>query len=221
MTAFPTKDGLQDHLKYKHEPPMGQNMKMMQKKKHPMTTSMLPTLEESSTPNADQKASQSTEGPLLVPTRPVRAVNNTSGRVCVRARATLDSEFTPCFLQDCFSISVLHLLAQTELAEILSSTQEKDENHDSDCKLACCLLANFFKAYRNGSKLLLDPISIMSNYAAFGLEGQSVHEVDCGDFLRSALFKVIVSINVSFVVLLPSRNSELEPDSSTVVLENL
>ena len=71
-------------------------------------------------------------------------------------------------LQDCFSISVLHLLAQTEFASDLKVL----ENHE-ECSVGTCLLSNFMSRYVGGKWNRLDANRIFANYVAFGLQGYS------------------------------------------------
>jgi hypothetical protein len=78
---------------------------------------------------------------------------------------------------DCFAISVLHLLGQTELPDRLAPI-----DHHSNCLVASCLAAHFFSKYR--SHRTIKGQSIFDNYPSFGV---SELPVDCGDFLRSAL----------------------------------
>ena len=81
--------------------------------------------------------------------------------------------------QDCFAISVLHLLAQTEIPKHLEAI-----SHHSKCAEPSCLLAHFFDRYRKSQKRSLSILEIAQNYKNFGIDDQPV---DCGDFLRSCL----------------------------------
>ena len=81
--------------------------------------------------------------------------------------------------QDCFSISVLHLLAQTDLAKSFKSCDK------TGCSSASCLLAQFFSEYLIPKKVPLEVETLAKNYCAFGLN--TIQDTDCGDFLRGAL----------------------------------
>ena len=81
---------------------------------------------------------------------------------------------------DCFSISILHLLAQTEIAEELQKL-----GHQSDSISPSSLSSKLFSEYLNTKKLMIDADLIVKNYKTFGLD--AVHDLDCGDFLRGFL----------------------------------
>ena len=81
--------------------------------------------------------------------------------------------------QDCFSISVLHLLAQTDLAKSFKSCDK------ISCRSASCLLGQFFSEYLLPKKVPLEVGTLAKNYQAFGLN--TIQDIDCGDFLRGAL----------------------------------
>lgn len=49
--------------------------------------------------------------------------------------------------------------------------------------------------YTSGRKVNIEPESIVKNYSSFGLE--AIHDVDCGDFLRGALFEISKDQNCS------------------------
>ena len=75
------------------------------------------------------------------------------------------------FFQDCFSISTLHLLAQTEIARDL-----KPLNQHLDCTSASCLISNFMTEYTDmKNRSGIDPQAIVKNYSAFGL--QAIHDI--------------------------------------------
>lgn len=100
---------------------------------------------------------------LLPPRKKITGIQNTSG-------------------QDCFSISILHLLAQTEIIENLVT------NHDENCKKASCLMANFMSQYLGNVTKIIKPDLIVKNYKSFGLE--AIYDTDVGDFLRGVLHKI-------------------------------
>ena len=79
---------------------------------------------------------------------------------------------------DCFSISSLHLLAQTGLADLM---REPLEGH-TECPQACCILASFFSLYKTAKSTTAQRIS--QNYASFGIESLPL---DCATFLRLML----------------------------------
>ncbi|TRY68420.1 hypothetical protein TCAL_02502 [Tigriopus californicus] len=81
--------------------------------------------------------------------------------------------------QDCFAISVLHLLAQTDLGQRL----DPPTHHRHQCTVASCVLGHFLQDYAKGSAGL-DAVRVFQNYAHFEV---SHLPVDCGDFLRGAL----------------------------------
>lgn len=112
-----------------------------------------------------QKRNRSSSEVINKPRHKVIGLKNTSG-------------------QDCFSISVLHLLAQMDLFRDLKPLKKH-----AKCTKAYCLMVNFMNEYSNGQRYQLEPLSIVKNYASFGLD--SIHDtIDVGDFLRGALFEI-------------------------------
>ena len=84
------------------------------------------------------------------------------------------------------------MLAQTDFA--IELTPKADHEN---CKAASCIMAKFLNTYYHvgfgsgsNKSMLLDPVTLVSNYSSFGLDDQDVNEIDCGDFLRSCLFKI-------------------------------
>ena len=84
---------------------------------------------------------------------------------------------------DCFSISVLHLIAQTDLAQDLISFV-KDTKPDCD-EHPASLAGKMLTEYLTTRQLLIDADLIVKNYRKFGLS--SINGADCGDFLRGFL----------------------------------
>ena len=62
--------------------------------------------------------------------------------------------------QDCFSISTLHLLAQTDVGRDL-----RPLNEHLECTFGSCLISNFMSEYVEGKKTQLDPNAIVQNYS--------------------------------------------------------
>ena len=82
--------------------------------------------------------------------------------------------------EDCFAISVLHLLAQTELGEKV----EVLEDHFGKCKDAKCLLSFFFQQYSNHKRKSVSLGHLAQNFSSFGVNELPV---DVAEFLRGAL----------------------------------
>ena len=86
--------------------------------------------------------------------------------------------------QDCFSISILHLLAQTDITKSFKPNPLKTCVWDK-CPLPACILSNFLYEYLAPKKVPIDVSFLTKNYKAFGI--YNPHDIDCGDFLRSVL----------------------------------
>ena len=83
---------------------------------------------------------------------------------------------------DCFSISILHLIAQTEIAQdLLAFIKESNPIDNHSASLAGKMLTE----YLTTKQLLIDADIIFKNYKKFGL--LSINDADCGDFLRGFL----------------------------------
>ena len=88
------------------------------------------------------------------------------------------------YFQDCFSISILHLLAQTDITKSFKPNPLKTCVWDK-CPLPACILSNFLYEYLAPKKVPIDVSFLTKNYKAFGI--YNPHDIDCGDFLRSVL----------------------------------
>ena len=150
--AYSTAISLKEHLMYKHEP-IVRELRAMHRRNKPTSG-----LTGSHAGNFSKKSSNSTS--LLPPLRTIIGIKNSSGF-------------------DCFSISILHLLAQTDLAKSFKSCDK------TSCSSASCLLAQFFSEYLLPKKVPLEVVTLAKNYRAFGLN--TIQDTDCGDFLRGAL----------------------------------
>lgn len=154
--GFPTTMALKEHIKYMHEPDKLEHLRPMYKKGQ---SSNISKVKKPSTETSTSNQSKS----LLPPLRTIIGIKNSSG-------------------MDCFSISVLHLLAQTDFAKIVKPCPIKS------CVSPVCLLGQFFSNYMCPKDVPLDITRITKNYHKFGL--RTIQEIDCGDFLRGLLSNV-------------------------------
>ena len=153
LESFKSVEQFSDHLTQAHEDQTKMPLKPMHRRRLAMG-------------ECDQAKSRETlkeDRTVLPPLERVTGLRNDSG-------------------QDCFSISILHLLAQTDLIK-------RAANHD-DCKSSSCIFASFLATYAPlGKKRVapFTPVSITSNYSSFGIDPESIGTLDCGDFLRECL----------------------------------